>query len=379
MKIAVVSNGANSLLNFRGPLMVEMVRRGHEVLAFAPDHDSRTSRELLAIGVRPVGFSITRSGTGALREFGSIFELTRLFRRHRPDLVFSYFLKPVIYSTIAAWLARVPRRYGLIAGLGFAFTEGESSTGRRRRLLQKAISSAARFASRNIDRLMFQNGDDLADFTARKIVEPNKASLVGATGVDLAQWQPVSMPQGPITFLLAARLLRDKGIAEYAEAARLLRIEQKDARFLLLGSIDDNLASFTRAEIDGWVAEGLVEWPGHVPVRPWIAQCHVFVLPSYYREGVPRSTQEAMAMGRAVITTDLPGCRETIEDGVNGFVVPARDPGALASAMQRFLDKPELASTMGKESRRMAEERFDVHEINKRLLGLMDILQLRTS
>lgn len=372
MKIAVVSNGARSLVNFRGPLMAEMIQRGHEVIAFAPDHDEETRGDLLALGVQPLDFAMLRSGTSLAQEFGSILELQRLFRQHRPDVCFAYFLKPVIYGTIAAWLAGTKRRYGLIAGLGFAFTEG-AETGRKRRFLQIAITVLARFAFKRIDQLMFQNPDDLEEFVSRKIVSPGKAVLVGATGVDMEEWSPRPLPEAPITFLLAARLLRDKGVGEYVDAARILRDSHPETRFLLLGGIDNNPAAFTQAEIEHWVAEGLIEWPGHVQVKPWLAQSHVFILPSYYREGVPRSTQEAMAIGRAVVTTDRPGCRETVVEGVNGYLVPARDSKSLAVAMKRFLDNPNLIATMGNESRRLAEVRFDVHRLNARLLAFMGL------
>lgn len=371
MKIAVISNEARSLLNFRGPLLQAMVARGHEVLAFAPDHDPASRAALAGLGVVAVDCAMSRSGTGPLREIGTILRLRRRLRQHRPDLCFAYFIKPVIYGTIAARLAGVPRRYGLYAGLGFAFT-GESGQGVRRRLLQRVIAMLARIAARHSDRVMFQNRDDMAEFTARGIVTPGKAVLVGATGVDLAAWPAAPLPDGPATFVLAARLLRDKGIGEYAEAARLLRQTHPQARFLLLGGLDPNPAAIPRAEVEGWVAEGLLEWPGHVAVQPWLAQAQVFVLPSY-REGVPRSTQEAMAMGRAVITTDATGCRETVEHGVNGLLVPVRDPGALAAAMRRFLDDPTLAPRMGAESRRLAEERFDARAQAARLLAAMGL------
>lgn len=371
MKIAVISNGAQSLLNFRGPLMTEMIRRGHEVLAFAPDHDAETRRELAKLGVQPLDFTMARAGTSFVQELRSILQLRRLLRRHQPDICFTYFLKPVIYGTIAAWLAGVKRRYGLIAGLGFSFTD-DTGSGRKRKLLQKVITLLARFSFRRIDRLMFQNPDDLEEFVGRNIVKRDKAILVGATGVDMETWSQCPLPDGPVTFLLAARLLRDKGIGEYVEAARILRGTHPDSRFLLLGGIDDNPAAFKRSEIEKWVAEGLVEWPGHVAVRPWLARCHVFVLPSY-REGVPRSTQEAMALGRPVVTTDQPGCRETVEEGVNGYLVPARDPVSLAAAMRKFLDNPSLIETMGLESRRLAEDRFDVHRQNRKLLAVMEL------
>lgn len=369
MRIAVISNGVLSLLNFRGPLIAEMVRRGHEVLAFAPDHDDTSRAALAGMGVEAVDYAVSRAGANPLREIRSIFELRRLLRRHGVELCFAYFIKPVIYGTIAAWLARVPRRYGLIEGLGFAFTEGGTQS-RVRRLLQGVITTLVRFSGHHIDRMIFLNPDDQQEFVSRDLIAQEKTSLLGAIGLDLADWPATPLPEGPVTFLLVARLLRDKGIADYVAAARLLRQDHPDVRFLLLGGLDDNPAAIPRTEIEAWVAEGLVEWPGHVAVRPWFAQAHVFVLPSY-REGVPRSTQEAMAMGRAVITTDVPGCRETVENGVNGFLVPPRNPAALAAAMQQLLETPGFISQMGAESRKIAEARFDVHVQNRKLLAFM--------
>jgi len=372
VKIAVISNGARSLLNFRGPLMAEMIRRGHEVVALAPDHSAETRRALQAMDVRPLDFAMTRAGIGPIQEIGTIMDLRRLLRAHRPDVCFSYFLKPVIYGTIAAWLAGVPRRYGLIAGLGSAFASS-SQRPWARSALQHAMSALAKFSFRRIDRLMFQNIDDLTEFVTRGIVVRDKAELIGATGVDLDEWPLTSLPEGPITFILAARLLRDKGVGEYAEAARQIKATHPHTRFILLGNVDQNPDTFTSAEVWAWVSEGLVEWPGHVPVAPWLAEAHVFVLPSYYREGVPRSTQEAMAMGRPIITTDAPGCRETVVEGVNGYCIPPRDASSLAAAMTRFIAEPSLLSRMGFESRRIAEERFDVHRINDKLLAAMEL------
>src|SRR5690606_25164520 len=144
-------------------------------------------------------------------------------------------------------------------------------------------------------------------------------------------------------------------------------------QFILVGGQDENPSTIPSIEIESWVADGLIKWPGHVEVRPWLAKAHVFVLPSYYREGVPRSTQEAMALGRPVITTDVPGCRDTVADWRNGFVVPPRDAAALAAAMRRFLDNPGLIAPMGAESRRIAEERFDAHVQNRKLLACLGI------
>lgn len=371
MKIAVITSQASSLVNFRGPLLAEMRQRGYEVLAFAPnlDHDIRAA--LVEMGVQPIEFSMSRSGMNPFREVAVIAELRRLLRRHRPDVCFAYFIKPVIYGAIAAWLARVPRRYGLIEGLGFAFT-ATSGADTRRQLVRGAITFMARFAFRRLQRVIFLNPDDMQELADRRLVVPGQTALLGAIGIDLDEWSVAPLPRGEITFILVARLLRDKGIGEYAAAARILRTDYPEARFLLLGGLDQNPAAMPRTEVEAWTAEGLIEWPGHVPVRPWLERASVFVLPSY-REGVPRSTQEAMALGRPVITTDAPGCRETVIDGRNGFLVPPRDPQALAAAMRHFIEHPQDIATMGAESRKLAEERFDVHVQNSRLLGFLDL------
>jgi glycosyltransferase involved in cell wall biosynthesis len=200
-----------------------------------------------------------------------------------------------------------------------------------------------------------------------------KAVLIGPSGVDLNEWLPAPPIFEPITFTLAARLLREKGIVEFAQAAQRIKQRYPNTRFLLLGGLDTNPGALREHEVCQWAEAGVLEWHGHVPdVRPYFAQTSVYVLPSY-REGVPRSTQEAMAMARPVITTDAPGCRETVIEGVNGFLVPPRDVDALAVAMERFIQQPELILTMGQASRKLAEERFDVHKINQRILEVMGI------
>jgi len=372
MKIAVISNQAKSMINFRGPLLAELHRQGHEILAFAPEFDSETRAAITALGAQPVTFGLSRAGLNPLKELAAIFELRRLMRHHKPDICFAYFLKPVIYGTIAAWSAGVVRRYCMIEGLGFAFTAAPIGDVRRL-VVQLILSVLVRFATKKAHRMIFLNRDDQQEFIERGLIEAQKTALLGAIGVDLTEWSVVPLPEGPLTFILVARLLRDKGIGEYIAAARILRRRFPQVRFLLLGGLDENPTAISRSEVEGWVAEGLIEWPGHVQVRPWLAQASVFVLPSYYREGVPRSTQEAMAFGRAVITTDAPGCRETVIDGCNGILVPPRDPEALAAAMIHFVEHRKDIVRMGAESRRLAVERFDVHVQNRKLMALLEL------
>lgn len=371
-RLAIISNQAFSLVNFRGYLIRELVAAGVEVYALAPDYDDRFRGEVRSLGAVPVDFSLARTGMNPLRDGLDLLRLTNLLRRIRPDATLGYFIKPVIYGTIAAWLAGVPRRYALIEGLGYVFTESGAKESWRRVVLCWIVSALYRAALKRAERVFFLNDDDISEFVEKGIVDQDKTVKLGGIGVDLDEWRPLPPSMQPLTFLLAARLLREKGIVEYAEAARRVKRRYPNVRFVLLGGLDPNPGGLTQSEVEGWVREGLLEWPGHVDVRPWLAQTSVYVLPSY-REGVPRSTQEAMAMGRPVITTDAPGCRETVEHGRNGFLVPVRDPRALAEAMLRFIEQPELIESMGRESRRMAEERFDVYKVNAVMLQAMGI------
>jgi glycosyltransferase involved in cell wall biosynthesis len=307
-----------------------------------------------------------------LRDALDMLRLAVVLRRLRVDVSFAYFAKPVIYGTLAAWLARVPRRVAMIEGLGYVFTPADDRLPWRRRLLRGAVGRLYRAALAGAAQVIFLNSDDVDEFVSRGLVARQKAFRLGGIGVDLAEWALAPPVLSPVTFVLAARLLREKGIAEYAEAARRVKARHPEARFVLLGGLDPNPGGLTRAEVEAWVAQGVLEWPGHVDVKPWLAKASVYVLPSY-REGVSRSTQEAMAMGRPVITTDAPGCRETVVEGENGFLVPVRDIGALAERMSRFIERPELIEIMGRRSRQLAEERFDVRRINAQLLEILGI------
>lgn len=371
--IAIITSIAFSMANFRGPLIRRMISKGITVYALAPDYDEQTRAAVRALGAEPVDISLERTGLRPARDMADMVRLAGTLRRLRPDLVFGYFIKPVIYGTLAARLAGVRRRYALVAGLGYVFTPDGMRDGAKRRALRRIASILYRVAFRLCDRVFLQNGDDLAVLCAGGVLPRDKAVLISGSGVDLARFRPAPPVLAPVTFVLVARLLREKGIAEYVAAARRIRAEGEAARFLLLGDVDANPGGLRREEVERWVAEGVVEWPGQVPdVRTWLAQSSVFVLPSY-REGKPRSTQEAMAMALPVVTTDAPGCRDTVEEGVNGFKVPVRDDRALEAAMRRFIDDPALIARMGQASRAMAKRLFDVHRINDAMLRTMQL------
>lgn len=368
----LIASFPDSLIKFRGPLLRALVAKGLRVHVAAPDLSSATaiSDELAAMGVQVHEIGLRRTGTNPLADLRTVAELRRLMVRIKPDYVLGYTIKPVIYGSIAAWLARVPYRFALVTGLGYAFT-GEASG--KRGLLRKLIQRLYRFGLSRTHKVFFQNPDDEALFRNLHLLPASISSrVVNGSGVDVADYAVAPLPENP-AFLLIARLLGDKGVREYARAAQEIRARFPAVRFQLVGWIDDNPDAIAQQELDDWTESGALEFVGKVSdVRPAIAECSVYVLPSY-REGTPRTVLESMAMGRPVITTDAPGCRETVEDGKNGFLVPVQAVDELVEAMVRFIETPELTARMGERSRQIAEEKYDVHKVNKFMLKEMGI------
>jgi len=249
-RICLIGNQAFSLVNFRGPLIADMIARGHQVIALAPDYDDNTREAVKALGAEPVDYSLSRTGMNPLRDLTDTLRLALLLRRLRPDVAFGYAIKPVIYGTLAARIARVPRRFAMIEGLGYAFTLPDGREPLKRRALRGMVSILYATALGSPSRVFFLNGDDIDEFTRSHLVSPKKASLLGGIGVELEKWPPAPPVTRPVTFLLAARLLREKGIVEYATAARLVRSRHPEARFILLGGLDSNPGALSRDEIE---------------------------------------------------------------------------------------------------------------------------------
>lgn len=338
------------------------------VFALAPDYNDESRAAVVALGATPIDSSLSRTGMNPFRDMADLLRLSLQLSRLRLDAVFAYFIKPVIYGTLAARLAGVPQRIAMIEGAGYVFTDNDNvSIGRR--LLRLFVAKLYTLGLSQAHRVFLLNSDDQALFVNTGMVAERKVRLLDGIGVDLDHFVVAPPVVQPVCFILIARLLREKGVHEYIRAARNIKAAYPEVRFLLVGDVDRNPGSISEAEVRSWEAEGIVEWPGQVAdVRDWLRQASVFVLPSY-REGLPRSTQEAMAMARAVITTDAPGCRATVTDGVNGFVVPARSSQVLEQAMLKFITQPELIESMGVMSREMAERRFNVHTINAQILA----------
>lgn len=371
MRVAVVGVLASSMVAFRGQMLAAMVDAGHEVLAIAPEEDEGVRSALAAIGVSYASVRLSRAGLNPFRDLGLVRSLVRAFRDYRAESVLVYAAKPVVYGSIAARLAGVPRRTAMITGVGSALGGG---SGLRRRALSLALRALYAVALRQDQLVLFQNPDDERLFRSLRLVGPRQQVVrIAGSGVDLVRFSPTPLPPPPVRFLFVGRLLRDKGIHDFVEAARRVRVTLPSARFQVLGAFDPNPSAISAREAEAWRGEGIVEYLGSTEdVRPFLAAAHVCVLPSY-GEGTPRSVLEAMAMGRPVLVTDVPGCRETVEPGRNGLLVRPRDPAALAEAMAWMATRPEDLESMGRRSRELAVSRFDVHEVNRTILGAMGL------
>lgn len=381
-RVVVLGGYARSLTLFRGPLLAAMVARGHHVTAMAADPDPATTRELAALGVSFEEIPLARTSLDPRRDLATLLHLRRRLTALRPDAVFAYTIKPIIYGLLAARLAggtrAQPRRYAMITGLGYAFMGQDRLP---RRALAAFVARLYRAGLDGADALFFQNPDDRKDVTDLGITRGvRRVEMVRGSGVPVDEYPLTPLPaDGPVRFLFAGRLLREKGFLDYVEMARLVRqrYPDRDVRFDVLGRLDPNPTSFSAEDLARWRREGIVEYHGEVAdIRPFLARSHVIVLPSY-REGTPRAVLEAMSMGRAAIVTDVPGCREVVEatpgDEQTGLLVPPRDPQSLAAAAETLLTQPARLAAMAAAGRSRVLALYDAKAV---AAGMLDVMQL---
>lgn len=370
MKIAIYANTDWYLYNFRRSFIVALIAAGHEVVLVSPD--GPYVENLLALGARWKGVPMRRRSLNPLRELWLLLFLWRMLRGERPDILHCFTVKSVVYGLIAARMSNVRARVGAVAGMGYVFTSNKLLA----RILRPVVAGLLRVAlGGKGTMLILQNPDDVALFKRGGLVDPRQIRLILGSGVDMSRFKGrarVRSGRHEIRVLLATRLLWEKGVGEYVAAARRLKNEGRNIVFLLAGGPDPgNPESVPEPTVQAWVEEGIVEWLGHVEDMPdLLASVDVVVLPSYYREGVPKILIEAAACGLPLVTTDMPGCREVVADQVDGLLVPPRNADALAEAIARLQDEPDYAARLGAAARRKAQELFDDRVVISRTLAV---------
>ena len=369
-KVAIAANSAWYILNFRDGLVRALQDKGYQPIVIAPADPAVDGR--MPGGIERIAFKVDRSGTNPLADLRLLWSYASALRRSRPVALLSFTVKPNIYGAIAGWVQGVPA-IPTVSGLGTVFIGGG--------LLKRFVTLLYKAALRRSPAVLFENSNDRDLFVAAGIVEEGRCKVVPGSGINLSSFCARDLPAGAPTFLLIARLLGDKGVREYVEAARGLRESHPGWRFQLLGALDPgNRTAISRQEIEAWSAEGVVDYLGETAdVRPYIAAASVVVLPSY-REGLPKSLLEGAAMGRPLVATDVPGCRELVAEGVNGFLCDARSAGSLAGAMRKMGKcSPQRQAEMGQAGRRMVEARFDERIVVGEYLALLEAVCARNA
>lgn len=367
-KIIFLASCPHSLLNFRLHLMREFLQRKYQVIALAPQ-DEQVAEKLSSLGIQFQPVRLDRNGRNPIKDIKNFFNLLKIIQQEKPQYIFSYTIKPVIYGSLAAKLAGVPAIYSMITGVGYAFSESSNMSN----FVGLVAKNLFRFTLRYNQKIFFQNIDNANLFlNKRMITSPEKITIVNGSGVDITHFDYKTIPK-KLCFLMIARLLYDKGIREYIQAAQIIKQDYPDVVFQLAGWIDTNPNSISQTELNQWIASGVIEYLGKLSdVRQAMTNASVYVLPSY-AEGTPRTVLEAMSMGRPIITTNVPGCKETVQPGVNGLLIPARNVTELCNAIRFFIDHPEKIEAMGKQSREIAVAKYDVHKVNASILEAMGV------
>ncbi len=371
--ILIFASYGPSLINFRLHLIKKLISKGYKVSVASPIDNFSISLqdELKNLGVNLNFFSLSRTGLNIFQDLKSISQIYKIIKSSKPNIIISYTAKPVIYSGLILKFFPKISYFPLITGLGFAFTEINLFKQKLIKFLMIKLYQVALLTSKKV---IFQNKDDQYLFYKLKIINKKKISnIVNGSGVDLNSYPLSNLPSKPI-FLMISRLLIDKGVREYVSAAKIVRANFPNARFQLAGYLDNNPSAISYDELKSWIEKGYIEYLGeHKSVQPILKSCRYFVLPSY-REGTPRSTLEALSTGRPIITTDVPGCRETVINNKNGLIVPVKNSVALANAMINLLiEKDDKLEKMAQESFLLAKSKYEINKVNQSILDVMNL------
>ena len=368
MKIAVLSSHTPSLFWFRMDMMKSFLESGYDVIALGNEPIEVWKEKFAEENIVYRQIKVERNSTNLLKDIKTFISILKALKEEKPDKIFCYQAKTVVYGSIAARLEGIKNIYSLIAGVGSVFL-GE---GLKNRLVCAILSTEYKMAFKYCKKVFFQNHDDSSAFVSRKILSEDKIVHLNGSGVNTEDFVPSEIPETP-AFLYIGRLIKDKGIVEYLEACRKVKENCPHVRCLLVGPFDTNPSALKPEELQKYIDDGIIEYFGQQSnVQDYIKQCWVYVLPSYH-EGTPKTVLESMACGRAIITTDAPGCRETVEDGVNGYLVPVKNVDFLAKKMIILIRNKELVCKMGTHSRGIAVDKFDVNIVNGKIKETMNI------
>lgn len=366
-KIMVLSSHTPSLMWFRMDMMKEFKRLGYDVVAVGNEEESKWIEQFKSNGIAYRKAIIQRNGTNPFKDLKTIRSLRKIIKEELPDKIFSYNAKTVIYGGIAAKKENVDN-YSLIAGLGSVFM----GSGLKNKIIQMILRFEYKKSLKYSKKVFFQNKDDVEAFIKGKMVKEHQIVMLHGSGVNLHKFTVQPLPD-KVSFLYIGRLIRDKGIYEYLNAAKIIKEKYTSIHFLLVGPFDSNPTALKEDELQVYIDEGIIEYFGEQSdVRPYLAQCSVFVLPSY-REGTPKTVLEAMASYKAIITSDAPGCRETVVDGKNGFLVPVKNVDVLVEKMEYFIQHQDIIPFMASRGRQMVEDIFDVEKVNFTITQTMEL------
>lgn len=369
MKIAILSSHTSSLFWFRMDMMKDFIEKGHDVIAVGPDSEEKWKERFNLENIIYKQIYVERNGVSPIGDLKTYRDLFQFMKIEKPDKVFTYQAKTIVYGSLAAKLNGITEIYPLVAGLGSIF-RGE---GLKNKIIKAIMKLEYRMAFKTSKRIFFQNHDDKNEFIRNGLVKEGKTIIINGSGVNLKKFKPKPLPDNP-TFLFIGRLIKDKGVIEYLEACKRIKSKYSNVRCLLVGPYDSNPTSLQPEELQTYIDNEIIEYFGEQSdVRPFIAECSTYVLPSYH-EGTPKTVLESMAMGRSILTSDAPGCRETVIDGDNGYLVKVKDIESLVDKMEYLISHPELNRKMGEKSLKIAKEKYDVKIINQTIMKSMGLL-----
>lgn len=366
--IAVIASNTHSLLTFRLDMMKSFIVQGYNVVAAGDEPEDKWVEEFNKYGIKYRQIYVNRTGLNFIQDYKTVLSIRKFAEIEKPDKLFCFLAKTVAYTGIALRKNKTIEVYPLIAGLGSIFR----ATSLKTKLVRIIMAPLYKRTLKRSKAVIFQNKDDLQVLVDRKIVKKDKCQIVNGSGVNLEQFKVTPLPD-KTSFVMIGRLIKDKGLVEYLDACREIKKANPDVKCMLVGPFDTNPSAITKEELEERISDGSVEYVGKQDdVRPFIEKASVFVLPSHH-EGTPKTILESMAQGRAILTTDAPGCRETVVDGENGYLVPVYDVKALIEKMQYFIDSPEVVAKMGKRSREIVEDKYDVNKVNQSISKIMNL------